>query len=80
MPEKYTWKELIAKAFTMHVNLSSMSLTTPTENNGDLTIYDIDAAACTEVLIDVLTGETQITRADILYDCGQRYTPTLFSS
>jgi xanthine dehydrogenase molybdopterin-binding subunit B len=73
MPEGYTWSELIAKAFSMHLNLSTMFLTVPKENNGDLTIYDIDAAGCTEVLVDVLTGETQVTRTDILYDSGQRF-------
>ena len=27
---------------------------------------------CTEVLLDVLTGEIEILRSDILFDCGQR--------
>lgn len=70
MPENYTWPELIAKAFSMHLDLTAMHLSTPP--GGEVTLYDIDAAACTEVLIDVLTGETQVLRTDILYDCGQR--------
>ena len=28
---------------------------------------------CTEVEIDVLTGEVEVLRSDILFDCGQRY-------
>ena len=28
---------------------------------------------CVEVEIDVLTGEVEILRSDILFDCGQRY-------
>ena len=27
---------------------------------------------CTEVEIDVLTGEVEVLRTDILFDCGQR--------
>lgn len=30
------------------------------------------AAAVTEVELDVLTGQTQINRVDMLYDCGER--------
>ena len=37
----------------------------------DFFTYDIDGASCSEVCVDVLTGETQIIRTDILYDCGQ---------
>jgi len=29
-------------------------------------------ANCTEVEIDVLTGEVEVLRSDILFDCGQR--------
>jgi xanthine dehydrogenase/oxidase len=35
--------------------------------------YNSYAAAVTEVEIDVLTGESQVLRVDILYDCGTRY-------
>ena len=69
--ESYTWKELIEKALKMKLNLSVMYLS-KAEDSKDITLYDVDAAACSEVLIDVLTGETQILRTDILYDCGQR--------
>ena len=34
--------------------------------------YFCYGTGCVETEIDVLTGETQILRADILYDCGQR--------
>ena len=71
MNENYTWSELIAKAFSMNCDLTAMFLQRPNENIKDLMTYDVEAAACSEVLIDVLTGETQILRSDILYDCGQ---------
>ncbi|BCM87602.1 molybdopterin cofactor-binding domain-containing protein [Methylobacterium indicum] len=35
------------------------------------------SAACTEVEIDVLTGETTVLRADILYDMGRSLNPAI---
>jgi len=35
------------------------------------------SAACTEVEIDVLTGETTVLRADVLYDMGKSLNPAL---
>lgn len=72
MPEKYSWRELIAKAFSRATDLSAMYHTrTDPVTIRDFYTYDIEAASCSEVLVDVLTGETQVTRTDILYDCGQ---------
>lgn len=34
-------------------------------------------ANCTEVEIDVLTGEVEVIRSDILFDCGQRFVDML---
>jgi xanthine dehydrogenase/oxidase len=35
------------------------------------------SAACTEVEIDVLTGETTVVRADVLYDMGKSLNPAI---
>ena len=35
--------------------------------------YSSYGVNCAEVELDVLTGEIQILRSDILFDCGQRY-------
>ena len=35
-------------------------------------VYNVYGAACSEVILDVLTGEYQVSRVDILYDCGSR--------
>ena len=34
--------------------------------------YYAYGVTCTETEVDVLTGETQVLRVDILYDCGER--------
>lgn len=34
--------------------------------------YNTYGVTCTEVELDVLTGEREILRTDILNDCGQR--------
>ena len=34
--------------------------------------YNAYGVVCTEVEIDVLTGQPQVLRVDILYDCGDR--------
>lgn len=34
--------------------------------------YNAYAAAITEAEVDILTGQSQIRRVDILYDCGER--------
>ena len=42
--------------------------------------YTVYAAACSEVEIDVLTGEHSILRSDIVYDCGERYACYIMST
>jgi len=39
--------------------------------------YFVYAAACSEVIIDALTGENRLLRADILYDAGQVINPAI---
>ena len=38
-------------------------------------MYSTYGAMCTEVELDVLSGENQITRMDVLYDCGDSMSP-----
>ena len=35
--------------------------------------YMVYGVSSVEVELDVLTGKVEVLRADILYDCGQRY-------
>ena len=68
MPPDYKWPDLIQKALSMGVDLSAR-YNVSTKTSTPLA-YEVYGAAVTEALIDVLTGETQILRTDILYDCG----------
>ena len=40
-------------------------------------LYYVWSVACSEVEIDVLTGEFEVLRADLLYDAGQPPNPAL---
>ena len=39
--------------------------------------YCTFGAACSEVELDVLTGEQRVLRCDILFDCGRSINPAL---
>ena len=39
----------------------------------DVFAYESYGVNCAEVELDVLTGEIEIVRSDILFDCGQRW-------
>ena len=70
MPPNYTWAQLIAKASRLGVDLTSRKRAY-LPGNTKFGYYSYGAAV-SETVIDTLTGEAQITRTDILYDCGQR--------
>ncbi len=50
MPPNYTWKELIAKAKSMGVDLTTRYFLTPPD-----TKYKCYGTACSESLVDILT-------------------------
>ena len=45
--------------------------------SGNPFLYFAYGASCSEVLIDTLTGENRVTRADILHDVGSSLNPAL---
>lgn len=77
--KKYsTWKEIINAASNDNVFLSATAqycppLLTPT----DYFRYFVWGSAVSVVELDVLTGETQILRSDIVYDCGVSLNPLI---
>jgi len=67
-----SWQELVQFCFAEGVDLSAKGFVqTHTANTYAYNSYGV---ACTEVEVDVLTGQTEILRVDILFDCGERYT------
>ncbi len=76
--------ELVSAAYQARVSLSSTGFyATPKiswdriKGQGRPFYYFAYGAAVTEVVIDTLTGENRILRADILHDAGQSLNPAL---
>ena len=70
MPENYTWEQLIDKAHDSKCQLSEMYLQGPADKMFQFT-YDCYGCAGSEVFVDVLTGELEVAKVELLYDCGQ---------
>ncbi|XP_039276898.1 indole-3-acetaldehyde oxidase [Nilaparvata lugens] len=70
MPDA-TWEEVVHAATIKHVDLHASCL----YKSGDIPNYDVNAACVVEIEIDVLTGEKQIIRCDILEDAGKSLNP-----
>ena len=70
MPPNSTWKELVKRAFSQNVDLSGRHWNYPFKKQDVITYFSY-GAACSEAELDVLTGEYQINRVDILYDSGK---------
>ncbi|XP_022153774.1 indole-3-acetaldehyde oxidase-like [Momordica charantia] len=68
------WDVLIAQANLQAVNLSVNSLYVPDFVSSRYINY---GAAVSEVEVDLITGETMVLRADIIYDCGQSLNPAV---
>lgn len=68
-----TWEQLIKKAWEMEVNLLVASFV----NVDDKVDYIVFGITLLEIEIDVLTGEWQIIRVDLIEDCGQSINPKL---
>jgi xanthine dehydrogenase large subunit len=80
----YAFADVAAKAYMNRVSLSATGFyTTPKitwdriKGEGRPFYYFSYGAACTEVVIDTLTGENRILRTDILHDAGASLNPAL---
>jgi xanthine dehydrogenase large subunit len=82
--EVYSWEQVVAWAYQARVSLSSTGFyATPkivwdrVRGTGRPFFYFAYGAAVTEVVIDRLTGENRILRADILHDTGTSLNPAI---
>jgi xanthine dehydrogenase large subunit len=80
----FPFDEVVALAYLARVSLSSTGYyRTPKlewdrlRGQGRPFLYFAYGVSCTEVVIDTLTGENRILRADILHDCGASLNPAL---
>ncbi|MDY8108015.1 xanthine dehydrogenase molybdopterin binding subunit [Fulvimarina sp. 2208YS6-2-32] len=78
------FSDLVGEAYLARVPLSSTGFyATPgvaydrERASGTPFYYFAYGAACSEVLVDTLTGEHRLLRADILHDCGQSLNPAI---
>lgn len=82
--EVYSWEQVVAWAYQARVSLSSTGFyATPkivwdrVRGTGRPFFYFAYGAAVTEVVIDRLTGENRILRADLLHDTGTSLNPAI---
>ncbi len=82
--EKYTFKEIVQEAYLNRIQLSATGFySTPKiswdseTGQGRPFFYFAYGASVTEVIVDTLSGENRILRADILHDCGKSLNPAL---
>ncbi|XAR60238.1 Aldehyde oxidase [Bertholletia excelsa] len=68
------WETLILQAYMQALNLSTNSMYVPDLTSMQYLNY---GAAVSEVEVNLLTGETRILQADIIYDCGQSMNPAV---
>ncbi|MDB5425043.1 MAG: xdhB [Phenylobacterium sp.] len=81
---KLTFTELVRRAYFARTSLSAAGYyRTPeihydrAKHHGRPFYYYAYGAACSEVVIDTLTGESKVTRVDILHDCGRSLNPAV---
>jgi xanthine dehydrogenase/oxidase len=75
LPAGYTWHQLVQTSLMSGVDLTVRNRTMVPKTTPFT--YDAYGCAVSEALLDVLTGETQILRVDMLYDCGQSMNTTI---
>jgi xanthine dehydrogenase large subunit len=81
---KLTFTELVRRAYFDRVSLSATGYYRTPEihydrarHQGRPFYYYAYGAACSEVVIDTLTGENKVTRVDILHECGRSLNPAV---
>ncbi|XP_053687412.1 aldehyde oxidase 1-like [Sabethes cyaneus] len=65
------WEQITAQAFAGNIDLTAFYHHKPS----DLEAYVIWGLTCAEIEVDILTGNVQITRVEILEDVGESMSP-----
>eukprot|EP00756_Hemistasia_phaeocysticola_P034910 Hpha_TRINITY_DN16550_c0_g3::TRINITY_DN16550_c0_g3_i1::g.132623::m.132623/K00106/XDH; xanthine dehydrogenase/oxidase len=72
-----TWEQIAAKAASIGVELNirrtSTDAASPVDKEGD--VYNTLGAVVTEVSVDVLTGQVNMGRCDLIFDIGRSVNP-----
>ncbi|XP_055607619.1 xanthine dehydrogenase-like [Uranotaenia lowii] len=66
-----TWQEIVNQAFLANVDFTAVYNTAPFDLRG----YPLWGLTCAEVEVDILTGNVQVSRVDILEDVGESMSP-----
>ncbi|EFJ26415.1 hypothetical protein SELMODRAFT_97494 [Selaginella moellendorffii] len=72
--EGVSWESIVAAAKMANVDLSAQELYVAAP---EAAAYVTFGAAASEVEVDVLTGEVEILRTDMVYDCGKSMNPAV---
>jgi len=72
-----TWQQAVSAAISAGVDLQAKGWVNPGNSDLGPQQYSSYGATCLESQIDVLTGEIQILRTDILFDCGVSMNPAI---
>lgn len=82
--QQFDWADFVQQGYMARVQLSATGFySTPkihydrNTGQGRPFLYFANGAACSEVVIDTLTGEYKVTRVDILHDVGQSLNPAI---
>lgn len=67
------WSDLTRAAHNKHIDLTATYLFKPTDTQG----YSVWGLSCAEIETDILTGNIQLRRVDILEDTGESMSPLL---
>lgn len=70
----YTWEQLISKAFEKGVDLQASYMYS---GNDNLKPYDVCGVCVLEVEVDLLTGNSEVKRLDLLEDTGRSLSPII---
>jgi len=77
MDPSVTWNQVIQQAAKQGIDLQAKGWTNQPNNKNGPDTYEAYVVASSEVQIDVLTGETQVLRTDLLFDAGISLNPAI---